>query len=671
MIRNVLPQGRTLPRSAWLTRHRTLSALLWLHALVLPVFGTVRGYGFLHSLSEGMAIAVVGGLALLAGARPRLAAALVSFGLVSSSAVLVHLSGGVIEAHFHFFVVIVLLTLYEDWVPFLLAAVYVAFHHGILGALDPSSVYNHPDAIAHPWRWAAIHAAFVAAAGIASVAAWRLNEAVRAETKEAYRQAHESEQRFKSAFEEAPVGMGLVSILPDSAGRLLHVNRAMSELLGYTEEELTCLTFRDVTHPDDLEESVASFTRLVAGDATNYDLEKRYIRADGNVIWGLIHVSLVRDGSGNPLYAIGQIQDVTERKTARERLAHQALHDQLTGLSNRRKLLDDLEELLERSGEREAQLLLFDLDGFKAYNDTFGHPAGDVLLARLAQRLDRAVRGRGYAYRMGGDEFCVLALAGPEGPEDLAAAAAAALAEQGDGFRITASHGAVLLPREASSSAEALGKADQRMYARKSTSRDSAQQDQITRALITVADERSATLRTHLDAVKELCETVGAKLGVSGTQLTSLRQAASLHDIGKIAVPDTILNKPGPLTPDEWEFIRRHTLIGERIVAATPALTHVAKLIRSSHERYDGRGYPDRLAGEDIPLGARIILVCDAFEAMTSERPYGEKLTHAAALEEIRRCAGTQFDPVVVEAFCAAYAESTWDEVDEAATSAA
>jgi PAS domain S-box-containing protein len=297
----MVPQGRTLPRNAWRHRHRTLTTLLWLHAPALSALAMVRGFGLLHSLTEGMAIVVIAGLAHLAGGRPRLASAFVSGGLVSCSAILVHISGGYIEAHFHFFVVIVLITLYEDWVPLLLAAAYTGFHHGVLGMIDPASVYNHPDAIAHPWKWAAIHAGFVAGAGIAAVGAWRLNEEVRAETREAYRRAHESEQRFKGAFEEAPVGMGLVSMASDSVGRFLHVNRAMSDMLGYTQEELSRLSFRDVTHPDDLEDSNASFARLAAGDALTYDLEKRYVRADGDVIWGLLHVSLVHDNSGNPL----------------------------------------------------------------------------------------------------------------------------------------------------------------------------------------------------------------------------------------------------------------------------------------------------------------------------------------------------------------------------------
>jgi diguanylate cyclase (GGDEF)-like protein/PAS domain S-box-containing protein len=670
-LRRLVPQGRTLPPAAWRQRHRTLSALLWLHAFLLPAFGLMRGFGLLHSLADGMVLVVIAVLAHVVRSRPRLASAIVSLGLVTCSAILVHLSDGYIEAHFHFFVVIVLLTLYEDWVPLLLAAAYTGFHHGVLGMVDPASVYNHPAAIEHPWTWAAIHAGFVAGAGIAAVGAWRLNEEVRAETREAYRRAHESEQRFKSAFGQAPIGMGLVSIQPETAGTFLQVNRAMSELLGYSEDELSRLSVRDVTHPDDLPETTEELSRVIAGDSSGFDLENRYVRADGSVIWGLLHVSLVRDTSGAPLYVIGQVQDITERKTAREQLARQALHDDLTGLSNRRKLFADLDELFAASSETKAQLLLFDLDGFKAYNDTFGHPAGDALLRLLAQRLERTVERRGRAYRMGGDEFCVLAPVGRDEPTDLALAAAAALEERGDGFNVTSSYGSVLLPTEASTPTEALGQADQRMYARKSSSRDAAAQSQITRTLVTVIDERSGRLRRHLDDVANLCEAVGNELDMSVQELTSLRQAASLHDIGKIAVPDAILNKQGPLSSDEWELIRRHTLIGERIVAAAPALSHVAHLIRSSHERHDGTGYPDQLAGDDIPIGARVIAVCDAYDAMTSDRPYAEKLTSEAAIEEIRRCAGTQFDPAVVEAFCAAHAALESARADEAQTSAA
>jgi signal transduction histidine kinase len=177
--RRVLPRGRTLPPAELARRHRMLLVLLWLHVVVVPLWGVDRGFGVGHSLVEGGAIAVCAVAATIAGARRSGGPLLVALGLLTSSAVIVHLSGGVIEAHFHFFVVIVLLTLYEDWTIFLLAAAFVVLHHGVGGALDPHAVFNHPDAEAHPWRWALIHGAFIGAAGLGAIAAWRLNEDLR------------------------------------------------------------------------------------------------------------------------------------------------------------------------------------------------------------------------------------------------------------------------------------------------------------------------------------------------------------------------------------------------------------------------------------------------------------------------------------------------------------
>ena len=149
----------------------------------------------------------------------------------------------------------------------------------------------------------------------------------------------------------------------------------------------------------------------------------------------------------------------------------------------------------------------------------------------------------------------------------------------------------------------------------------------------------------------------GGRLELTADRLETIRQAAELHDVGKVGIPDAILSTPGPLDADEWAFMRRHTVIGERIVAGAPALAETARLVRSSHERWDGGGYPDGLGGEAIPLGARIITVCDSFDAMQSVRPYKAGRSTSAALAELRRCAGTQFDPAVVEAFCAVVAE--------------
>jgi diguanylate cyclase (GGDEF)-like protein len=341
---------------------------------------------------------------------------------------------------------------------------------------------------------------------------------------------------------------------------------------------------------------------------------------------------------------------VASFRTSQRELTTAAYDDPLTRLGNRRSLINDLERRLDSRGSH--VLVLCDLDGFKGYNDAFGHPAGDALLVRLAHKLRAAVADVGTAYRMGGDEFCIVATASADTDALLVPAIESALSEHGDGFDITTSHGEVRLPSEASSVSEALRIADQRMYANKATGRASAARQGID-LLLRVLSERHPELGAHLTDVAALAAAVARRLDLAPDRVSEVERAAELHDLGKIAIPDGILSKPTVLDDAEWEFMRRHPVIGERILGAAPSLLPLAPLVRSSHERIDGKGYPDGLKGDAIPLGARIIFVCDAFDAMTSERPYRSAMSAELALEELRRCSGTQFDAAIVEALCA------------------
>jgi diguanylate cyclase (GGDEF)-like protein/putative nucleotidyltransferase with HDIG domain len=317
--------------------------------------------------------------------------------------------------------------------------------------------------------------------------------------------------------------------------------------------------------------------------------------------------------------------------------------DALTGLPNRRSLIADLAAW---DGLRIAVTIL-DLDGFKTYNDRFGHGAGDDLLRRIGGLLSDAVSGRGVAYRMGGDEFAVVL-----DPATSPAEVAASITEAGEGFTIGASYGTAILPDDAGDVETALHVADARMYERKFGRRDLTTQDGAD-VLLAVLQEHSGSLADHGDAVAKLSAATARRLGLTDADVETVALAARLHDVGKLAMPAGIVNKPGPLNDAEWSFMRRHTLIGERILRAAASLASVATVVRSSHERWDGGGYPDQLAGQAIPLAARIVFVSDAFAAMTEPRPYRESLTEAAAVAEIHRCAGTQFDPDVVQAFAA------------------
>jgi diguanylate cyclase (GGDEF)-like protein/putative nucleotidyltransferase with HDIG domain len=339
------------------------------------------------------------------------------------------------------------------------------------------------------------------------------------------------------------------------------------------------------------------------------------------------------------------------RSRLTDELHVQAMHDPMTGLANRRQLARDLRAVLRAaSADRPARLVVFDLDGFKAYNDAFGHHGGDLLLTRLARALAAAAAPAGTAYRLGGDEFCVLFVEGADDPG--VQRCLDGLSEAGEGFSIASSHGSVLVPLEASDPDLAMQLADERMYSQKNSSRASAGQ-QTRNLALKVLSVQQPDVEQHSEHVAALVSGVARRLGMSDSQVAELVRAAELHDIGKIAIPYAVLHKEGPLDDDEWEMLRRHATIGANILSAAPALAGVAEIVRYHHERFDGTGYPQGLAGADIPLGSRILFVCDSFDAMVSDRPYSPPMSDELALDELRRNAGTQFDPLVVAAFTA------------------
>jgi diguanylate cyclase (GGDEF)-like protein/PAS domain S-box-containing protein len=394
-LRDVLPAGKTLPPDVWHRRHRGMVVLVWLHAVGLPIYGLTRGYPLWHVTLDALPITAFGIAAIVPYRSARFRACMVALGLLSSSALLVHLSGGSIEAHFHFFVMVTLLACYEEWTPYLLSILFVLLHHGVMGAIDPSSVFNHGTTVTDPWKWAGIHAMFIAALCVVNVISWRMNEDARAERAEALERTQASEAQFRGTFEDAPIGMAIVAL----DGQLLRVNRSLCAMTGYSEERMLAMNAQDFG-PGKRDEPW--------GNAEGEEREVSYPRADGSTGWVLWQRSLLRGIEGD-VYLV-QALDISQRKEAQDQLEFQARHDVLTGLPNRtqfvRRLSDTLADANPKAGH--VAVCYIDLDNFKVINDSLGHAAGDKLLTIAADRLAEALRPGDVVGRFGGDEFTVL-----------------------------------------------------------------------------------------------------------------------------------------------------------------------------------------------------------------------------------------------------------------------
>src|SRR5919199_4860299 len=369
-------------------------------------------------------------------------------------------------------------------------------------------------------------------------------------------------------------------------------------------------------------------------------------------------------GPSNPGYlgifaaalAIGAILCDSQAKNQddqRRSLAQVSRTDPLTGALNRRGFEERLDAELSaaaRYGDS-LSLLVLDLDKFKQINDSQGHPAGDELLRWTVSTINRVVRPRDDVGRLGGDEFAIL-LPGADRQKAVTVAdrVSSAMAE-----RIHASVGITCYPTDAADREDLLTHADAELYdAKPGRERDASpvRRDlNWAAALAHAVDSRMAVQHEHSSAVAEHAAAIAEELGWSRTELALLRMAAMLHDVGKVSVPDRILRKPGPLTDAEFAEVAKHPETGAEIVGRIGSLAPIVPWIRHAHEHWDGSGYPDGLSGEAIPLAARILLVADAFDAMTSDRPYRKARSPDEALEELRRHAGSQFDPRCVAIF--------------------
>jgi diguanylate cyclase (GGDEF)-like protein/PAS domain S-box-containing protein len=606
---------------------------------------------------------------------------------------------------------------------------------------------------------------------------------------------------FHAAFDHAPIGMAILG----ANGRYVRVNDALCGMLGRRREELVGERDNEITHPDDRERDVDLAWKILRGELDSVQIEKRFCKPDGAIVWVIANMTYLRDDDGNGVAWVGQFQDVTARRGAevelrRERdlsaamltamhegfcliggdgsvvqvndamcelvgwpreeivgrhwpfqwvpddqvafhealgerwreagrgdsddivlrrrdgayfnasvtlanatgpdgeslgfvitvrdiserkrheadLARLATHDTLTGLVNHRGFQERLREEIARSRRHGTpmSLAILDLDHFKQVNDMYGHPVGDRVLAEVGRRLGSLTRLGEHIARIGGEEFAWI-LPGTDGAGAYAAGERARLAVKREPFalvgRLSVSVGVCELG-EAVDADELHRLADMALYEAKDLGRDvvvshapgRASHRELLADPLVAATERGMRLGAvhtiariveqghpasdgHAERVADLAATLAERLGWTPADARSLREAAVLHDIGKIIMPKSVLLKTARLTEAEWAQMRQHPVVGDDMLEGL--LSRLQRSwVRGHHERWDGRGYPDALAGTTISEGARILAVADSWDVMTSARAYRDALSPEEALDEARRYAGLQFDPAVVAA---------------------
>jgi diguanylate cyclase (GGDEF)-like protein/PAS domain S-box-containing protein len=384
-----------------------------------------------------------------------------------------------------------------------------------------------------------------------------------------------------------------------------------------------------------------------------YSIEHGCACKDGSYIYFEFSISALRNLKGEVTGLVLLATNITERKNYEEQLKYLSMHDQLTGLYNRTYFDSELTSL-ETSNSYPLTIIAADLDGLKIINDSVGHEQGDKMLFDCAKILKDALQNTYVIARVGGDEFAVILPDTDRFTADVIIkrikAALAVYNQRNHSLPLSMSLGVATADDLSISPLELYREADDMIYLDKLQTGAGAK-SQILLSLMTVLDERDIVTAAHTRRIEILCKEMGLTIKLPQKQLRRLMLLSRVHDIGKVGIPDSILHKEGPLNDEEWKLMRKHPEKGHRIASASTDLFEIADLILKHHERWDGSGYPLGLKGEEIPVECRILSVVDAFDTMTSERPYKKPMTIESTLEELKRCAGTQFEPDMVELF--------------------
>jgi len=467
--------------------------------------------------------------------------------------------------------------------------------------------------------------------------------------KQAEEALRESEEMFRYIAEFSPMPISII----DGEGNYKYINRQFAEVFGYTLEDIpTGQDWFKLAYPDPYSRQEAlEFWKNDLQEKGKDEVRPRTFKItckDGAVKDILFRPVLMDNGRNMIIY-----EDITEREHFLDRLRYLSLHDQLTELYNRHYLEEEIQRL-DTERQLPISIIMVDLNGLKLVNDVYGHETGDEMLKSAAGIIKNSARREDIVGRWGGDEFVILL---PRTPVEEIQKIHRRIKDNCRGVDVKGLPVSLAVGGGTKETAEkslqaVLKEAEDSMYKQKLAEQKSVRSS-VLKTLLQTLQTKSHETEAHTMRMLNMAWKIGEKIGLVDTELNRLNLAITLHDIGKINIPETTLTKEGSLSDEEWEIIKTHPEIGYRITRASEEFAHVSEDLLAHHERWDGRGYPRGLKEKEIPLLARITAIVDAYDVMSNGRPYKEPLSQEEIITEIRRCAGTQFDPELVEIFLA------------------
>ncbi len=457
-------------------------------------------------------------------------------------------------------------------------------------------------------------------------------------------------KRFKVISDNASHG----NAISDLSGHITYVNKFFANIHGYSPEELIGKNISILHTQKQLKAVDHVIERLL--QVNHFDLQEIWHKhKNGTEFPMLMSGVMLKDETGKPEFIATSALDITKQKQIEEELRYLAYHDYLTGTHNRRYI----EETFERLNENEYYPLAFimaDINGLKIINDTYGHICGDELIVRAVEIMDKIINDKGVLSRIGGDEFGILFKNANEDDiakitEELEKTSNLYIeTKYNDKVFLSVSFG-YALQKDCQKNLDYLYKeSEKNLYKAKFLNKDSVHYHMI-QAMMSTLFQKSKREQHHSIRVGDYAEDIASALNWSKNNINRVKLAGILHDIGKIIINEGILNKEATLEESEWDLMKQHSAKGSAIIEEIDEYEDLKDIIKFHHERWDGKGYPSGLQGEEIPVEARIIAIADSYDAMTEDRPYRKKISKEEAIKELRRCSGSQFDPNIIDVF--------------------